>query len=260
MNLPDKGNGYFSVGYFGNFLQHTAKTYGIALYDADGNFLEARYGLQFYRGYMRPEGATQCKLMLWGLEEPEVIKVGQAGGMDWNYYLYVTGTDNTREILFKNCRSMNNESGIIDFIGDLQEVNIIECKAESGKTNGWAIDFEDGWMGMKDVIIKSCLFTGNPVFHSVQGLTVMNTFSPTFYITSWANGVVLERCAKSYNQNNYYLNTEKITSPVIFKDYKSCNDKQYDEQYARYEGFEVDATLQYVAMNFKKIDKTMKIN
>ena len=246
VNLPDSGNGYFSVGYFGNFLQHSSKTYAIAFYDDEDEFLSVKYGLQFYKGYMRPDGAVKCKLMLWNPEEPAAIKVGESGGMDWNYYLYVTGTDNTREILFKNCRSMENESGMIDFTGDFQEVNIIECKSTSGKTNSWAIDFEDGWMGMKDVVIKSCLFT-RPFIHSVQGMTILNTLLKNYTIASWANGVVLENVIGA-NMNNYGLITAQITVPVIFKNVKLKGAREStmeNDDYSKCENSKYDPLIQY---------------
>ena len=217
ITLPD--NVYFSVGHFANFLQWSSKTYAVAFYTSEGEFIECRYGLQFYRGYEKPENASKCKLMVWNASEPPLIKVGESGGMDWNYYLYVTGSFNTHEIYIKNCKSLLNESGMIDFVGDFNELNLIECKCLSGKTNSWSIDFEDGWMGMKDVVIKSCLLQ-HPVFHSVQGLSVINSFIYTTNLQSWVNGVVFSNVILSiygYLLSGFY-NPSQITQKMYFED------------------------------------------
>ena len=217
ITLPD--NAYFSVGHFANFLQWSSKTYAVAFYTSEEEFIECRYGLQFYRGYEKPENASKCKLMVWNASEPPLIKVGESGGMDWNYYLYVTGSFNTHEIYIKNCKSLLNESGMIDFVGDFNELNLIECKCLSGKTNSWSIDFEDGWMGMKDVVIKSCLLR-YPIFHSVQGLSVINSFIFTTNLQSWVNGVVFSNVILSiygYLLSGFY-NPSQITQKMYFED------------------------------------------
>ena len=202
------------AGFFDGFIKGSVKTYGIAFYDDDENFIESRYGQQFFTGYEIPDGATKCRLMLWGDSE-----LTSSTGMDWSCYLFLFNRYNTENILFKRCRSMENESGMLDFVGGIDGLNIITCVANSGKTNGWAVDFEDGWMMMHNVVVKSCQIK-KLVIHSVQGIGVLNCLIFSHIVKSWANGVYFKTCRLiKFSKSN--VDISSITVPALYDNCKS---------------------------------------
>lgn len=209
INIPVDDRNFYQVGFFDGFIKGKSKTYAISFYDSDDVFIETKYSQQFFRPYQKPENASKCKLMLWSDELPT-----SNTGMDWSCYLFITKGFCCRELTIKNCRCLENESGILDFVGNIKEVNIERVISKTGKTNGWAMDFEDGWMAMGDVIIKSCLIQYIPI-HSVQGITCINSFLSGGYFNSWANGITMQNCITGTGPETW-ANKDKITSKCLF--------------------------------------------
>lgn len=214
-------DGRFCVGWLDHFIKGSYKTFSFALYDAEDNFISKVDNAQFYRSYAAPEEATHIRLSVCSDSAPEDIK-----GDDVWYIMRIYPSAGTREILLKNMRSMLNESGMVDVVGEVSELNVIACKCKSGKTNGWAFDFEDGWMSMLDVVMKSCFINGVVPLHSVQGFGGINSVLHTVYLQSWTANNKFDTCCiynytlrsgqlrGSYKFNNCTLVDEKTSTEI----------------------------------------------
>lgn len=205
----------FCVGWLDHFLKGSYKTFSFALYDEDDNYIGGVDNAQFYRSYVAPENAVNIRLNVCCDDEPTNFT-----GDDRAYIMRIYPSNGTREILLKNMRSMSNESGMVDVVGEVSEMNIIECKCANGATNAWAFDFEDGWMSMIDVVMKSCYIPGTLPLHSVQGFALINSVIHTLNAKSWTANDYFETSAivsLTFNTSQY-RGVYKINNCTLFSE------------------------------------------
>src|SRR5699024_7634706 len=138
----------FCVGYSGMWLPVIARSYNIAFYDENRDFIKLDRDLMFYRKYYNPENTKYFRLFVYQKEEPtdddardDICIMRMMGGTD-GIDKFVTVED----LWMDNIVCHNHASGGLSIVGVCQDVHINRLMAiGNGWKNGWALDIEDSW-------------------------------------------------------------------------------------------------------------------
>lgn len=141
----------YTLGYQGYPYLQTAK-YTAYFYNSQMKFIQKKECLQF-RKVDIPSGAKYVHFVY-----PQSKVTGDYGGS----YAWISNFRPPTNVRLANCLIKGNRSLGLGFCGGQHwtiENNIFE--ATGGNAPGYAIDFEDGWELMQDIVVKNNKFINN---------------------------------------------------------------------------------------------------
>jgi hypothetical protein len=157
-----KSEGEFEFGFVTGYMGYPFildRNYQAVFYDENMKFIEKRNLLQ----YRRVKLPTGTKFMHLEFNQPEVsTKPAHYGTGDADYCGRITNFKPPTDVHFHNNIISNNRGLGIAFTGGQKwviENNLFE--GNGGVAPGYAIDFEDGWELMQDVVVRKNSFTKN---------------------------------------------------------------------------------------------------
>jgi hypothetical protein len=156
-----KAGGEFEFGYSLGFMGYPFildRNYQVAFYDADMKFVEKRNVLQ-YRKVKVPAGA---KFVHLEFNQPEVSKKPAHGGAEIGFCGRITNFKPPTDVHFHNNKITNNRALGLAFTGGQKwTIENNHFEENGGKAPSYAVDFEDGWEMMQDIVFRKNTFKNN---------------------------------------------------------------------------------------------------
>jgi len=140
----------YTLGYQGYPYIKNVK-YSAYFYDGNNTFISTQNCLQF-RKVIIPEGAVYVRLVF-----SQINITSNLGYVGW-----ISNFKPSINMVLRSCSLTNNRSLGFAFCGGQKwtiENNTFENNG--GQAPGYAIDFEDGWELMQDIIVRNNRFSGN---------------------------------------------------------------------------------------------------
>lgn len=218
----------FCVGQSNMWLP--GKTYDLAFYDENENFIELNKSLMFYRRYYYPENAKYFRLCIYQEQEPtnssgrdDICIMRMMGGINGiNRFTTVC------ELLLNNIICKNHASGGLSIVGACQDIHINKMQAiGEGWKNAWAFDIEDSWNSSIGVVVSHSYFgNGTVVFNGTQGFSILSTImgSTNFRSLIQAPTIINSLCSS--------INVERLRNNLtIINSYPGNIQKQENYEY-----------------------------
>jgi hypothetical protein len=154
--------GEFEFGYSGGYMGFPFildRHYQVLFYDAEMKFLEKRDAFQF-RKVTVPENA---KFMRFEFNQGEVSTVpAHSGAANVGFCGRITNFKPPTDVHFHdNLVSDNRALGLAFTGGQKWIIENNQWEGNGGQAPGYAIDFEDGWEMMQDVVLRRNIFKKN---------------------------------------------------------------------------------------------------
>ena len=204
---PEIFDEYYFGRYGGYSQPHKGRLNKIVWYNSDNEVVECKI-IGTYVNYKRPQNGVKFKIACNTNELPEK-NATEADDNCWGR-LGVSCTD-----LFWSIRigyNNYNESGCLSVVGDTKGLIVHDSVIQnSGRLNGWSIDFEDGWYLMRSCVILNCVI-GNLTNHS-HNLTSLNTIFDRYTTASYcARNTVIDSVLNTANGINFTEEKEVFTA------------------------------------------------
>ncbi|WBW98961.1 hypothetical protein [Oceanirhabdus sp. W0125-5] len=229
----------YTLGYQGYpYLKN--KEYTSYFYDETMNFIQKKECLQF-RKVDIPQGAKYVHCVY-----PQANIVSTLG-----YYAFVTNLKPPVNVNFHDCLIKENRSLGLGFCGGQHwtiENNIFE--GNGGNAPSYAVDFEDGWELMQDVIFKNNKFVDNN-----NDLVVCAGDNLIFEANEFTKVVYIWPRTTNYHFKGNKFNGSSITYQLADNDCK-INSNHYNNGTVRY-NLTSPKLLDYTAFNETIIDSSV---
>lgn len=220
----------YCVGQSSMWFPATAKTYDIAFYDTDGNFIRLDKDLMFYRKYYYPENTKYFRISICQVDEPtnfngrdDLCIMRMMGGING-----INKFTTVEDLWMDNVICNGHASGGLSVVGVCQDIHINRMKAsENGWKNAWAFDIEDSWNSSMGIVISHSYFgDGTVVFHGIQGISMISTIIGSLALRSLIHSptIINSICSN--------INIETLRNCLtIINSYSGIITKQEDYEY-----------------------------
>lgn len=188
-----------------SYHEITARLYDCYIYDAEYNLLRVDQLNHQYDLYDMPEGAAFFRVNFYQSNLPTADTADQLGN---SYAISMLGFNASDLCRITNCRFYNPHASALSITGG-QRFTVDHCYAEDGKRYAWSVDFEDGWLEMRNNVIFKNICTGKWMMVMGAGNKFQNNFLASLNLNRFnENTSVVNNHIRTWNQCERYTGVD----------------------------------------------------
>lgn len=203
-----------------SYHEITSRLYDCFLYDADHNLIRADMLNHQYDLYDMPDGAAYFRVNFYQSNLPTVDTADQLGN---SYSISMMGYRAPDLCRITNCRFYNPHASAWSITGG-QRFIADHNYTENGKRYAWSVDYEDGWMEMRNNVIYKNICLGKWMMVMGAGNKFQNNFLASLNLNRFnENTSVINNHIRTWNQCERYTGVDAYNVVVNVVDTEANN-------------------------------------
>lgn len=202
-NIPSR----YRFGFLAYTLYHeiTSRLYDCLIYDSNYNLICSDRLNHQYDLYDMPDGAAYFRVNFYQSNLPTKDASDELGN---TYAISMLGFNAPDICRITNCRFYNPHASAISITGG-QRFIVDHCYAENGKRYAWSVDYEDGWIEMRNNVIYKNICFGKWMMVMGSGNKFQNNFLASLNLNRFnENTSVVNNHIRTWNQCERYTGVD----------------------------------------------------